>query len=141
MENASLIISAIKGIVVAVIIFLFCKLYIALEWALSLPRGINIVYYVIQVLIISLILNGKSFKKYSISITCFIIVSILLAIILNDVDNTLFQHIFGLDSEMGTGDGFMLLSILLMNIIVGVIGIAISAVLTFYNTRKNKHKK
>lgn len=137
----SLILSVTKGIIAAVGIFLLGKLYIALEWALGLPRGLDIIYYIIQILIIAFTLKNHSLKKCSISIISFVMISLVFEMIFNDINGNIFRLIFGLDSEMGAGDGFMLLSILLINMFVCTIGISISFVLTLQYVQKIKRHK
>lgn len=140
MEYTSLIFSSLKGIVTATIIFFLSKIYIALEWTFALPYIVNITYYIFQIAIISFLLKNKSLKNNIVSVIVFVITFILFGVILNNIDNYIFHQIFGLDTEMGAGDGFMLLSILFTNVITYIVGIIISFILTSYNVKRAKNK-
>lgn len=128
--------SIIKAVFAAVITFLFSKGFVAIEWGFHSPSIISYAYYIMQILIISFLMKRKTLKQYSVSVICFILSSIVIRLLSADIDMYIFKSIFGLDSNMGTGDGFMLLFMYMVNLVIYMLGLGIALIITIYISKK-----
>lgn len=135
MEFNEIIRQIVRGSVLSLIIFILSKLFILLEWTFNMPRILEYLYAILEILIIFFILKSRTLKDYGISAIVFVFISVLFIIVFNDMDNKIFKFVYGIDSEMGTGTGFMLLSVYLINIVIGMVGLIFALCFTIKKTR------
>lgn len=142
MKDSSMILSIIRGAIIAIIIFVLNKLFIAAEWALNTYQILWICYHIALIAVIGFGIRGRAMKYYWVSLISFIVISIfigIVAIIIN-IDNCIFTIIFGSDNEMWAGDGFMLMVIFMSTMIFSAIGMVISLILTLIYQKRGKSK-
>ena len=142
MKDSSMKISVMRGAVTAIIIFVLNKLFIAAAWALNASDILWSCYYIALIVVIGFGIRGRIMKYYCVSLICFTVVSVLIAIaaLIINIDKCIFETIFGSVDKMWAGDGFMLVVVFMSTLICSAIGMVISFVKTLIYQKRGKLK-
>ncbi len=135
MGRLSLSCLIMKSVIVAILVSLLNCMCVISHWIYNSPYYFDGVLNIITVIFIAAAMKSHSFKLYVICNITFIVSLIVIEIILaeKNIFQMLFSRIFGYESKMGAGDGFLILS----NYVSLFGSVILGEIIAFVMTKKN----